>query len=230
MHSASRCDRRAIAAAGAPASSGRIPATAACTAAPQRPRPRNSPHERLIGCGKRELPDQPGTRWATGPTLPAKLAREHHSHTPGVVFDPGDPFHAGLLQAIHPAADRCGYEIVLGARVPAGPSGRPSKARSRLAAVIGTQTEAGHLVGTGRPAPGSRLPVAVLGRRGGDADVDGVRTAGNSEAQGRRGAARRPGSPPDPARRRRPPPGAAERRRGHRAAMRRHRPSWAGHA
>ena len=96
---------------------------------------------------------------------------------PGVVFDRGDPFHADLLQAIYPAADRCGYQIVPGARVPA---------RCGALVLIGTETKQ---ASWRRWAPGSRLPVAVLGR-GDDAGVDGVWTAGNSGAQGRRGPAR----------------------------------------
>ena len=53
------------------------------------------------------------------PDPAAKLLREHHSRMLGIVFDAGDPFHADLPEAIYPAAERCGYEIVLGARVPA---------------------------------------------------------------------------------------------------------------
>jgi len=109
---------------------------------------------------------------------------------PGVVFDRGDPFHADLLQAIYPAADRCGYQIVPGARVPARSERRAVEglvaARCGALVLIGTETKQ---ASWRRWAPGSRLPVAVLGR-GDDAGVDGVWTVGNSGAQGRRGPAR----------------------------------------
>ena len=109
---------------------------------------------------------------------------------PGVVFDRGDPFHADLLQAIYPAADRCGYQIVPGARVPARSERRAVEglvaARCGALVLIATETKQ---ASWRRWAPGSRLPVAVLGR-GDDAGVDGVWTVGNSGAQGRRGPAR----------------------------------------
>jgi len=84
---------------------------------------------------------------------------------PGVVFDRGDPFHADLLQAIYPAADRCGYQIVPGARVPARSERRAVEglvaARCGALVLIGTETKQ---ASWRRWAPGSRLPVAVLGR------------------------------------------------------------------
>ena len=155
------------------------------------------------------------------PDPAAKLLREHHSRMLGVVFDPGDPFHADLLEDIYPAAERCGYEIVLGARVPTRSEQRAVEglvaARCEGLVLIGTETEAGQL-----RALGARLPVAVIGRRGDDAGVDGVRTADKSGAQaavdllaslGHRRIRHVDGGRH---------PGAAERRRGYRAAMRRH--------
>ena len=42
------------------------------------------------------------------PDPAAKLLREHRTRMLGVVFDPGDPFHADLLEAVYPAAERRG--------------------------------------------------------------------------------------------------------------------------
>ena len=155
------------------------------------------------------------------PDPAAKLLREHRSRVLGVVFDPGDPFHADLLEAVYPAAERCGYEVVLGARVPTHPEHRAVEGliRSRCEGLllIGAEADAAQLRGLG-----ARLPVAVIGRRVDDAGVDGVRAADT------RGAAaavdllvdlgHRQIRHVDGGRH----PGAGDRRRGYRAAMRRH--------
>ena len=41
-----------------------------------------------------------------------------------MVFDPRDPFHADLLEVTYVAAERSGYDVVLGARVPTRPEQR----------------------------------------------------------------------------------------------------------
>ena len=155
------------------------------------------------------------------PDPAAKLLREHRSRVLGVVFDPGDPFHADLLEAVYPAAERCGYEVVLGARVPTHPEHRAVEGliRSRCEGLllVGAEADAAQLRGLG-----SRLPVAVIGRRVDDAGVDGVRAADT------RGAAAAVDLLVDLGHHRirhvdgGRHPGAAERRRGYRAAMRRH--------
>jgi DNA-binding LacI/PurR family transcriptional regulator len=155
------------------------------------------------------------------PDPAGKLLREHRSRMLGVVFDPGDPFHADLLEAIYPAAERYGYEVVLGARVPTHPEQRAVEGliRSRCEGLVlvGGEADAAQL-----RALGARLPVAVVGRRGDDAGVDGVRAADA------RGAAAAVDLLVDLGHRRirhvdgGRHPGAAERRRGYRAAMRRH--------
>lgn len=155
------------------------------------------------------------------PDPAAKLLREHHSRVLGVVFDPGDPFHADLLEAVYPAAQRRGYEVVLGARVSTHPEQRAVEGliRSRCEGLvlIGAEVGAAQL-----RALGTRLPVAVIGRRGAKAGVDGVLAADT------RGAAAAVDLLVDLGHRRirhvdgGRHPGAAERRRGYRKAMRRH--------
>jgi DNA-binding LacI/PurR family transcriptional regulator len=155
------------------------------------------------------------------PDPAAQLLRQHRSRMLGVVFDPRDPFHADLLEAMYPAAERCGYDVVLGARVPTRPEQRA------VEVLVGSRCEALVLVGT-EAGPtqlrtlGARLPVAVIGRRGDNAGVDGVRTRDQIGAQaavdllvdlGHRRIRLVDGGRH---------PGAAERRRGYRAAMRRH--------
>jgi DNA-binding LacI/PurR family transcriptional regulator len=155
------------------------------------------------------------------PDPAARLLREHHSRMLGVVFDPGDPFHADLLEAVYPAAERCGYEVVLGARVPTRSEQRAVeglvRARCEGLVLVGTEADAAHL-----RTLGARLPVAVVGRRGAAAGVDGVRSADRSGAAaavdllvdlGHRRIRHVDGGRH---------PGAAERRRGYRAAMHRH--------
>jgi DNA-binding LacI/PurR family transcriptional regulator len=155
------------------------------------------------------------------PDPAAQLLRQHRSRMLGVVFDPGDPFHADLLEGMYPAAEQSGYDVVLGARVPTRPEQRA------VEALIGSRCEALVLIGTeAGPAQlrtlGTRLPVAVVGRRGDNAGVDGVRTR---DQMGARAAVdllvdlgHRRIRLVDGGRH----PGAAERRRGYRTAMRRH--------
>src|SRR5690349_584209 len=49
------------------------------------------------------------------PDLAAKWLREQRSRLLGVIIDPGDPFHADLLEQIYPAAEERGYDVVLSA-------------------------------------------------------------------------------------------------------------------
>jgi DNA-binding LacI/PurR family transcriptional regulator len=155
------------------------------------------------------------------PDPAAKLLREHRTRMLGVVFDPGDPFHADLLESIYPAAERCGYEVVLGARLPTHSEQRTVEGliqfRCEGLLLLGPEADAGQL-----RALGKGLPVAVVGRRCDSAGADGVRAADT------RGAASAVDLLVDLGHRRirhvdgGRHPGAAERRRGYRAAMRRH--------
>jgi DNA-binding LacI/PurR family transcriptional regulator len=155
------------------------------------------------------------------PDPAAQLLRKHRSRLLGVLFDPGDPFHADLLEALYPAAERRGYDIVLSARV---------ASRSEQRAVDGLLTsrcEGLVLLGSGTTTAqlrsiGERAPVAVIGRRGAPSGVDGVHAADQAGAAaavdllvelGHRRIRHVDGG-------RRP--GAAERRRGYRVAVRRH--------
>jgi DNA-binding LacI/PurR family transcriptional regulator len=155
------------------------------------------------------------------PDAAAQLLRQHRSRMLGMVFDPRDPFHADLLEATYVAAERSGYDVVLGARVPTRPEQRT------VEALVGSRCEALVLVGTeAGPAQlrtlAARLPVAVVGRRGDNAGVDGVRTRDQVGAKAAvdllAGLGHRRIRLVDGGRH----PGAAERRRGYRAAMRRH--------
>ncbi|MET7333560.1 LacI family DNA-binding transcriptional regulator [Nonomuraea sp. NPDC005650] len=156
------------------------------------------------------------------PDPTAQLLRKHRSRLIGVLFDPGDPFHADLLEALYPAAEQSGYEVVLGARV-----ATRSEARA-VDGLIASRCEALVLIGTEAPAAqlrtmGERLPVTVVCRRGDRAGVDAVRAADEAGAGAAvellLGLGHRRIRLVDGGRH----PGATERRRGYRNAMRRHR-------
>jgi DNA-binding LacI/PurR family transcriptional regulator len=169
----------------------------------------------------REAVQRAAAELAYQPDLTAKLLRQQRSRMLGVVFDPGDPFHADLLEALYPAAEDCSYEILLGARVPTRGEGRAVDGllRSRCEGLV--------LIGSGAPGAelrgiGERVPVVVVGRRGRDAGVDAVLGADDTGAAAAVDMLVGTGHGHirmiDGGRR----PGAAERRRGYRAAMRRH--------
>lgn len=135
----------------------------------------------------------------------------------GVLFSTRDSFHADLIDEIYPAAEACGYEVVLSGVVPGRDEKRAMDALldSRCGAIIqlGSETPADM-------APNSSVPIVAVGWRSLDPSTDSVRTAdasGIADAVshlvglGHRdilfiGAGRRAGS--------------AERRRGYRTAMR----------
>lgn len=155
------------------------------------------------------------------PDPTAQLLRKHRSRLIGVIFDPGDPFHADLLEALYPAAESSGYDVVLAARV-------ASRSESRTVdSLIASRCEGLILIGTEAPAAqlrtvGERLPLTVLCRRADRAGVDAVRVADDAGAAAAVnllvGLGHRHIRMVDGGRR----PGAAERRRGYRTAMRRH--------
>jgi DNA-binding LacI/PurR family transcriptional regulator len=155
------------------------------------------------------------------PDPTARTLRRQRSGLLGVLFTAGEPFHAELLEALYPAAEKCGYEVVLSAVLATRAEDRAveSLVASRCEGLIllGPQID-----GAALGALAARLPVAVVGRSAAGVDVDSIHSA---EAVGSRAAVdllvslghkriahvdggRRPGSP--------------ERRRGYRAAMRRH--------
>ncbi len=155
------------------------------------------------------------------PDQAAQLLRQHRSRRLGVVFDPGDLFHADLLEAVYPAAERRGFDVLLGARL----SGRTED--RAVEGLIGSRCEGLILIGTEAAARelsgwGARLPVSVIGRRGRTCGVDGILSADGRGAAAAVdllvGLGHRRIRHVDGGRR----PGAAERRRGYRNAMQRH--------
>jgi DNA-binding LacI/PurR family transcriptional regulator len=155
------------------------------------------------------------------PDQAAKLLREQRSRLLGVVIDPGDPFHADLLEQIYPAAEERGYDVVLSARVASRPPDRAVEAllRSRCEALILLGTDE---VPTGLSQLGRRTPVVLVGRRGSGPGVDAVVGADEKGADlaaeylielGHRGILFIDGGRHA---------GSRERRRGYRRAMRRH--------
>jgi len=155
------------------------------------------------------------------PDPTAKLLRQRRSRLLGVVFEPGDPFHADLLKGTSTAAEQRGYEVVLAARMPtrAEPRSVEGLIRSRCEGLVLIGTEAGAAELTELRA---QVPVVVVGRRGAAAGVDGVLSADDVGAAaavdllvelGHRRIRHVDGGHHA---------GAADRRRGYGAAMRRH--------
>jgi DNA-binding LacI/PurR family transcriptional regulator len=118
------------------------------------------------------------------PDPAAQLLRRRRSYRLGVLINPREAFHADLIEAIYPAAERLGYEVVLGALIPGHAENQA------IEALIGSRCEALVLLGPsagdrGLATVAARLPVVAVGRRakgtGADtvstADVDGVRQA-----------------------------------------------------
>jgi DNA-binding LacI/PurR family transcriptional regulator len=154
------------------------------------------------------------------PDPTAKLLRQQRSRVLGLVFDPGDPFHADLLEAAYPVAEQRGYELLLGARVRTRGEDRAVDGllRSRCEGLILLGSRAGNKQ---LRALGEQVPVMLVGRRGRDADVAGVLGADE------KGAGLAVDMLTDLGHRRirfvdgGRQPGAAERRRGYRTAMHR---------
>jgi len=132
-----------------------------------------------------------------------------------------DSFHADLVEACYPAAERLGYDIVLSALAPTRDEAQA------VAALLGSRCEGLILIGPNAArdelnALGRRVPVVVIGETAVDPPFDIVRTADRDGARqavdhlvelGHRSIVHI-----DLGRH----PGSAERRRGYRAAMRRH--------
>ena len=153
------------------------------------------------------------------PDQAARRLREQRSRLLGVVIDPGDAFHADLLEALYPAAERFGYDVVLSARLAGRVEERAVTGllRSRCEGLIllGSESTAAQLQTWQRA-----VRIVLVARKSGSSGVDAVLGAderGAAEATaylielghrhirfidgGRRA-------------------GAAERRRGYRSAMR----------
>ncbi len=107
------------------------------------------------------------------PNVAAKLLRQQHSRLLGVVFNPGDPFHADILNAVYPAAEERGYEVLLGARMATRSQQRAVQgliaSRCEGLVLLGAEADPRQL-----RTLGEQLPVAVVGRRGKSVGVDGV--------------------------------------------------------
>jgi DNA-binding LacI/PurR family transcriptional regulator len=156
------------------------------------------------------------------PDRTASLLARRRTHLVGVQMQVGSAFHAELVEDLHEAAERHGYDVVLSAVT------RTRDERRATETLVDFRCEALILLGPVAPAAelaalGRQLPVVVIGRRvAGDgvdvvrsADADGVGQAVDHLAGlGHRSIAYVDGGRGTI---------AADRRRGYRAAMRRHR-------
>jgi DNA-binding LacI/PurR family transcriptional regulator len=155
------------------------------------------------------------------PDRTASLLARRRTHLLGVLMDVFDPFHAELVTALHDAAERRGYDLVLSTITSARGEARAAET------LLDFRCEALLLLGPEAPAAtlatlGQQVPVVVVGRPMSPTAVDVVRTAdeqgvaqavdhlvglGHSQiahVDGGRGII------------------ASERRKGYRSAMRRH--------
>jgi DNA-binding LacI/PurR family transcriptional regulator len=156
------------------------------------------------------------------PDTAAQLLRSRRSRHLGVLYSPQQPFHADVIAAIYPVAERIGYGVVLGAMT------HTRDVEKAVDELLGFRSEAIILVGpsatpTQLAALAGRVPVVTVGRHLSGKWCDSVRT---DDARGARQAVdhlverghRRivhidGGSLP----------GAPDRRQGYRNAMRRHK-------
>lgn len=98
------------------------------------------------------------------PDIAARLLARGRSKVLGVLFTAGDPHHVDLVEAIYPAAEELGYDLVLSAAVPTRDE------RKAIEALIGHRSEAlllcGPTVAGGDIAAiAERIPTVVVGRR-----------------------------------------------------------------
>jgi len=155
------------------------------------------------------------------PDPTAQVLRRHRSRLLGVLLSARDAFHADLVEAIYPAAEKLGYEVVLSALAPTRDE------RKAVDALLSSRCEGLILLGPKASskqltALGERLAVVAVGRRVKGIPVDTVRTADEEGVHqavdhlvslGHRAIVHVDGGRG---------PGAAERRRGFRTAMGRH--------
>ncbi|MCD0446649.1 LacI family transcriptional regulator [Glycomyces sp. A-F 0318] len=135
------------------------------------------------------LRDQPGAGAATRdrvlraadelgyrPDSAAQMLARGRSRTLGVMLDLDQPFHAEMVKAVYPIAERLGYDVLLSAVAP----GRDE--RRALGALLGHRCEALVLLGSDADARllaslAESAPTVVVGRKAGAPGVDSVRTA-----------------------------------------------------
>jgi DNA-binding LacI/PurR family transcriptional regulator len=156
------------------------------------------------------------------PDRTASLLARRRTHLVGVMMEVRSAFHAELVEHIHEAAERQGYDVVLSAMT------RTRNERRAVETLVDFRCEALILLGPVGPASqltalDRQLPVVVLGRRVAADGVDVVRSADDQGVGqaidhlvelGHREIAYIDGGTG---------PIAADRRRGYRKAMRRHR-------
>jgi DNA-binding LacI/PurR family transcriptional regulator len=156
------------------------------------------------------------------PDRAASLLASRRSRLIGVVMDISNPFHAQLVEDVHDAVERHGYDLVLSAVT------RSRDERRAVETLLDSRCEALLLIGPETPAErlaalDRRLPVVVVGRPVPSDGVDVIRAAddqGVAEAVdhlaglGHRRIAHVDGGHGEI---------AALRRRGYEQAMRRHR-------
>jgi DNA-binding LacI/PurR family transcriptional regulator len=156
------------------------------------------------------------------PDRTASLLARRRTHLVGVLMEVGSAFHAELVEDIHEAAERQGYDVVLSTVT------RTRDERRAVETLVDFRCEALVLLGPVAPAwqlaaLGRQLPVVVIGRRVDAAGVDVVRSADDEgvgqavdhlAGLGHRSIAYIDGGKG---------PIASDRRRGYRRAMRRHR-------
>lgn len=106
----------------------------------------------------------------------AALMTARRTHLIGVTTDIRNSFHAEMVEDIVGAADRAGYEVVLGAVTPTHGEVKV------VDTLLDFRCEALLLLGTELPADqlaelGTRLPTVIVGRRASVASLDVVRAA-----------------------------------------------------
>ena len=156
------------------------------------------------------------------PDRTASLLARRRTHLVGVMMEVRSAFHAELVEDIHEAAERQGYDVVLSAVT------RTRDERRAIETLVDFRCEALILLGPAAPASqltalDRQLPVVVLGRRVAADGVDVVRSADDAGVGqavdhlvglGHGAIAFVDGGDG---------PIASDRRRGYRKAMRRHR-------
>src|SRR5215218_2311560 len=110
------------------------------------------------------------------PDRTASLLARRRTHLVGVLMEVGSPYHAELVEDIHEAAERQGYDVVLSTVT------RTRDERRAVETLVDFRCEALVLLGPVAPAShlgalARQLPVVVLGRRVAAAEVDVVRSA-----------------------------------------------------
>ncbi len=110
------------------------------------------------------------------PDRTASLLARRRRHLLGVLLDVRNPFHAELVEELHVAADKAGYEVVLSTLTRDRDEGRA------VETLLDFRCEALILLGPDAPDQAldrlaAQVPCVVIGRAVGTADVDVVRPA-----------------------------------------------------